>query len=557
MRTNHLPTGSATGGRRRWPVVRSAVLTGLLVLGGAGTALPAGAQTGTQVGPSGTDGPVAEALDTPGGLDSVADVRELADETAGDVGVRVGVVVDTNGAAPGGISVEKIIAPPEQVGELTGTVDDLAGVASAAVDVPVRLLADPLAARQYALGTVGATRLAPELDGLGTTVAVIDTGVTATHPDLVAPLRNGARRVLPGTTFLYGDPANGTPGTVDPHGHGTHVAGIVSAARDDGVGGSGVAPGAAILPVRVMNERGTGYSSDVAAAILWAHQQGADVMNMSLGAGGGEFPTDVARAIETATTTVARGSTAPTVIVASAGNDGPTGAPGWPARHPRVIAVAATDSADRVASFSTRGDYVDVAAPGVSVLSTCRSGGWCTMSGTSMASPVVAAGAAVLLGQDPTRTPTTIEGMLERTAVDLGPAGVDVDSGWGRINLPAAVATTGTPTPGDTSTPPPPAPPTPPAVRTPVRLTGAIDTAVVDRRRYRFGGWAADPDATPLVRITAIGGGRLTTIDPLVVGGRWEHTLDLSPGANLVCAVGYDQPSMEPIVLGCRNVTVK
>ncbi|MFM7264301.1 MAG: S8 family serine peptidase, partial [Cyanobium sp.] len=225
---------------------------------------------------------------------------------------------------------------------------------------------------------------------------------------------------------------------------------------------------------------------------------------------------------------------------------------------PRVIAVAATDAADRVASFSTRGDYVDVAAPGVSILSTCRTGGWCTMSGTSMASPVVAASAAVLLGQDPTRSPATVEGILERSAVDLGPAGVDVDSGWGRIDLPTAVTTAGVPTTGDTASPqPPPTPPAPPAVRTPVRLTGAIDTAVLDRRRFRLGGWAADPDATPLVRITAIGAGRLTTFDQSAVNGRWEQTVELGPGPNLVCAVGYDQPSMEPVVLGCRNVTVK
>jgi len=554
VRPNHHLSDRAPHGRPRLQVVRAALLTGLLVLGGAGTALPAGAQD-TVAGP---DGPVADALATPQELDTLAEVGALADETAGDRGVTVGIVVDTNGAAPGGISVERIVAPAEQVGDLTSVVEEVPGVASAAVDVPVRLLADPLISRQYALSRVGAASVRPGQDGLGTVVAVLDTGVTADHPDLVTPLRDGSPRVLPGTSFLFGDPANGTPGTVDPQGHGTHVAGIIGAAPDNGVGGSGVAPGATLLPVRVMNARGSGYSSDVAAGIRWAHQQGADVINMSLGAAGGTFPADVAQAIDVATTTVAPGATAPTVVVASAGNDGPTGAAGWPARHDRAIAVAATDSADRVASFSTRGTYVDVAAPGVAVLSTCRSGGWCSMSGTSMASPVVAAAAAVLRQADPTRSPATVEALLEQTAVDLGAPGADVDSGAGRIDLVAALAATPGATPGaGADSPNDPTPPSPPAVRTPVRLTGAVDTAVLDRRRYRFGGWAADPDATPLVRITAIGGGRLTTVDPVVVGGRWEHTLDLSPGANLVCAVGYDQPSMEPIVLGCRNVTVK
>jgi subtilisin family serine protease len=535
-------------------VARAAVLTGLLVLGGAGTALPAGAQDAV----TGPDGPVADAISAPGELDTLAEVRELADETVGDGGVTVGVVVDTNGVAPGGISVERIVAPVEQVAPLTAAVDDVPGVASAAVDVPVRLLVDPLTSRQYAIPRVGAGSVRADQDGLGTVVAVLDTGVAADHPDLVTPLRDGSRRVLDGTSFLYGDPANGTPGTTDPQGHGTHVAGIISAARDNGVGGSGVAPGATVLPVRVMNARGTGYSSDVAAGIRWAHQQGADVINMSLGAAGGEFPADVARAIDVATTTTAPGATAPTVVVASAGNDGPTGAAGWPARHPRAIAVAATDSLDRVASFSTRGDYVDVAAPGVAVLSTCRTGGWCSMSGTSMAAPVVAAAAAVLRQAEPTRSPAGIEALLEQTAVDLGTPGADLDSGAGRINLAAALAadpgsapSAGAGTPNDS------APAAAPVVRAPVRLTGAVDTTVVDRRRYRFGGWAADPDATPLVRISVVGGGRVSFVDPPVTAGRWERTLDLSAGTNLVCAVGYDQPSMEPVVLGCRTVTVK
>lgn len=554
MRSNHHLSGRAPHGRPRLQVVRAALLTGLLVLGGAGTALPAGAEDPV----AGPDGPVADAITTPGELDTLAEVRELADETAGDGGVTVGIVVDTNGIAPGGISVERIVAPAEQVGDLTNTVEDVPGVASAAVDVPVRLLADPLTSRQYALSRVGASSVRPDQDGLGTVVAVLDTGVTASHPDLVTPLRDGSPRVLPGTSFLFGDPANGTPGTVDPQGHGTHVAGIIGAARDNGVGGSGVAPGATLLPVRVMNARGSGFSSDVAAGIRWAHQQGADVINMSLGAAGGTFPADVAQAIDVATTTVAPGATAPTIVVASAGNDGPTGAAGWPARHARVIAVAATDSADRVASFSTRGDYVDVAAPGVAVLSTCRSGGWCSMSGTSMASPVVAAAAAVLRQADPTRSPATVEALLEQTAVDLGTPGADVDSGAGRIDLVAALAAGPGSTPGAGSgTPNDPTPPSPPAVRTPVRLTGAVDTTVLDRRRYRFGGWAADPDATPLVRVSVVGGGRVSFVDPPVTGDRWEATLDLSRGPNLVCAVGYDQPTMEPVVLGCRTVTVK
>jgi subtilisin family serine protease len=533
-------------------------LVGALLLGGAATATPAGA-SGGPTGSRDPEGPVAEALERPGSLDSVAEVRTLADETTGETGVRVGVVVDTNGEAPGGISVERIVADADQVGELVGTVEDVPGVASAAVDVPVRLLADPQASAQYALGRIGATNLASDQDGLGVVVAVLDTGVAGSHPDLTPPLRDGSPRVLPGRTFVYNEVSNGGPGDVDPHGHGTHVAGIVAAARDNGIGGRGVAPGAQILPVRVLSSTGSGSSTDLAAGIRWAHQQGADVINMSLGAPSNSIPRDVASAIQNATTTVAPGASAPAVVVASAGNNGTGSLPSWPASHPRSIAVAATNSSDVVASFSTRGDYVDVAAPGVNILSTCRAGNQCSMSGTSMASPVVAAAVAVLRQQVPTRTPDDVASLLRSTAVDVSTPGVDADSGAGRIDL-ARAAATGAPATPVAPVPvaaPPTTTPAPPQAAPPVRLTGGIDAAVVDRRRFVLGGWVSEPDGPAVIRVTVIGGGRLLNVDETSTGGRWDRTVDLSTGANLVCVTGYDNPTNEPVVLGCRNVTVK
>jgi len=532
------------------------VLAGSLLVGGVATAVPAGASSGAD-DPA---GPVTDALDQLGALDSVADVRSLAGATDGDAGVGVGVVVDTNGTAPGGISVERIVAPAGQVGELVDTVEDVPGVASAAVDVPVRMLADPQSSSQYALTKVGATLLADDQDGLGVVVAVLDTGVTATHPDLAPPLRDGSPRVLPGRTFVYNEAANGGPGTTDPQGHGTHVAGIIAAARDNGIGGRGVAPGAQILPVRVLSSTGSGSSADLAAGIRWAHQQGADVINMSLGAPSNSIPQDVAAAIETATTTVAPGADAPAVVVASAGNGGIGSLPNWPASHPKAIAVAATNSSDQVASFSTRGSYVDVAAPGVSILSTCRTGSQCTMSGTSMASPVVAAAAAVLRQQVPARTPEDVAALLRSTAVDVSIAGPDDDSGAGRIDLAraAAVRTPATPVASVPAvTPPTTEPVAPPQTAPPVRLAGGIDSAVVDRRRFHLAGWVSEPDGPAVVRVTVIGGGRLVNLDEMISGGRWERTVDLQPGANLVCATGYDNPTNEPTVLGCRNITVK
>ena len=221
-------------------------------------------------GPTPND-PVDVALARPGALDSLGGVDALARRTTGRTGTVVGVVTDRNGAAPGGIAVDRIVADPADVPALTEHLDGVDGVFSAAPDQRVALAADPLDASEYGPTRIGARSLAPTTDGRGTTVAVVDTGVTGTHPDLLPVLPDGRPRISSGTSFLSGDPANHAAGNVDPQGHGTHVAGIITAARGNGVGGSGVAPGAQVLPVRVLNSGGTGWSSDVTAGVLWAH----------------------------------------------------------------------------------------------------------------------------------------------------------------------------------------------------------------------------------------------------------------------------------------------
>jgi subtilisin family serine protease len=435
-----------------------------LTIGAVAEVAPAGA---TDAVPS--SDPVAEALATPAALDSVTDVRQLAAETADDTGVRVGIVTDTNGSAPGGIGTAHVMVPATQAAELTSRVEAVAGVVSAEVDQRVTLSADPMAYLQYGPVRMAATSGVPaNADGRGVTVAVIDTGVMGTHRDLTPALADGRARVLPGTSFLAGQAENGTPGNVDPNGHGTHVAGIIAAAKDNGLGGAGVASQAQILPVRVLNAAGSGWGSDIAAAIRWAHDQGADVINMSLGAPG-TTPGDISAAINYATTD-ARNGRGPTVVVAAAGNNGTKYSSMWPAEHPRVVAVAATDAADNVTSFSSRGAYVDVAAPGLDILSTCKSGNFCNMSGTSMASPMVAGAAAALRSQDQSRTPAQVQQMLESTARDLGPAGRDTASGTGLVQVARAAGAT-TPV-----APPVAAPVTPPAAPSNVTV-GCFPTA--------------------------------------------------------------------------------
>jgi subtilisin family serine protease len=227
-------------------------------------------------------------------------------------------------------------------------------------------------------------------------------------------------------------------GATDPHGHGTHVAGIAAASADDGVGVAGVAPNARIMAIRVMDNNGFGYTSDVARGITWAVDHGAEIVNLSLG---GPSTPSMRIAVDYA---LSNG----VVVVAAAGNDGATDRDGdgvadndvsYPAAYDGAIAVASYDRNGVVSSFSTRGDYVDVAAPGSWILSTLNTGSWGRMSGTSMATPHVAGIAALLIAQQPSRTPAQVRERLESTAFDPGGDGRDPAYGVGRVRPVAAL----------------------------------------------------------------------------------------------------------------------
>jgi subtilisin len=212
--------------------------------------------------------------------------------------------------------------------------------------------------------------------GQGVRVAVIDTGVDCTHPDLQCDFASGMNILAPGT-----DP-------MDDNEHGTHVSGTI-AARQDGKGVVGVAPKATIIPVKVLDKDGAGSLSDIVKGINWATKAGVDVINMSLGGDTGS------PALQRA---VNKALAAGVVIVAAAGNSGPgPDTVGFPGGYPGVIAVAASDNTDAVAKFSSRGAAVAVIAPGVDINSTIPGGGYAKFSGTSMASPHVAGLAALAI----------------------------------------------------------------------------------------------------------------------------------------------------------------
>jgi len=253
-------------------------------------------------------------------------------------------------------------------------------------------------------------------------LAVVDTGIDLTHEDLSA-------RYVGGYDFFNEDSS-----PYDDHGHGTHVAGIAAATGNNGVGVAGVGWYTGLLGVKVLGADGSGTDPDIAEGIVWAADQGASVINMSLG--GYDSSQVLADAVAYAR---AKGA----LVVAAAGNDG-VDVPSYPAALPGVIGVAATDVNDARAGFSNFGSYVDVSAPGVSVISTLPDDQYGYLSGTSMSTPFVAGAAAVLKARYPSYTAGQLWGRIRDGADDLGAKGYDRYTGYGRLNLFRALAISGT-----------------------------------------------------------------------------------------------------------------
>lgn len=196
-------------------------------------------------------------------------------------------------------------------------------------------------------------------------IAIVDTGVQTNHPDLV-------NKLLPGYNFV-----NGNSNVTDVNGHGTHVAGIAAASTNNNLGIAGIAPAARILPVKALADNGSGTSTSIANGIVYAANQGAQVINISLGTT--QDSVTMRNAIDYA---INRGS----VVVAAAGNNG-ANLLTYPAVYQNVLSVASTDENDLRSSFSNYGTWVDVAAPGSNILSTYPNSYYSYLSGTSMACP--------------------------------------------------------------------------------------------------------------------------------------------------------------------------
>ncbi|MEB3195664.1 MAG: S8 family peptidase [Candidatus Sericytochromatia bacterium] len=249
-----------------------------------------------------------------------------------------------------------------------------------------------------------------------TLVAVVDTGIDDRHPDLTGRVRKGR------------DFVNGDDDAFDDNFHGTHCAGILAANRGNG-GVVGVAPEVTLLPVKVLSAQGSGTYDQVAAGLVYAADQGASIISVSLGT---YTPSQVL--LEAVRHAQRKGA----LVVAGMGNQG-SDKPFYPAAWPDVLAVGATTVKDERARYSNTGSHLALVAPGSDILSTIPDRQYARVSGTSMATPHVAGVAALLKSAEPRWTAANLRQRLLDSAVDLGAPGMDPETGRGRLSAARAL----------------------------------------------------------------------------------------------------------------------
>ena len=278
---------------------------------------------------------------------------------------------------------------------------------------------------------------ASDTRGKGVIVAVLDTGVDTNHPDL-------KENIIEGWNFV-----DDNDNVTDLDGHGTHVAGIIAAVANNGVGIAGIAPEVKIMPLKVLQASG-GLWGDIDSAILYAKKNGANIISMSLG---GSLSPKFALPTSTIITLAYYSNI---TLIAAAGNEN-TGSQRYPAAYEHVIAVSAVNNDLERAEFSNYGGHITFSAPGVNIISTMPtypcyittelevSQNYASLNGTSMACPFVTGVAALLLSKYPGLTPQMIEDTLAIQAIDLGEEGWDPEFGYGVPDANEAV--TGIPIP--------------------------------------------------------------------------------------------------------------
>jgi subtilisin family serine protease len=358
-----------------------------------------------------------EATSLAGGALSTSDRQLITAAGGGDVlaslgapgayriGLRPGFTAAEVAAALS-LDPSVVYAEPDQFSQLD---DSVAGYQAATDSGP----------SNWDLDAIDAQRARNLGDGTGVIVAVLDTGVSASHPDL-------AGRVLPGWNALTGQ-----DGAADDAGHGTFVAGLIAG---HGAGGdaSGVAPGVSILPVKILDSNGTGSTASFVTGINYAVSAGARIINISASG-----TTDSPAMDDALANAEAHG----VLIVASAGNEA-SEATLYPAAASTVLAVTATDAGNALASFSSYGPSVDLAAPGVNITSSWwsaeKGNGYLTASGSSASAPLVAGAAAIVAELQPGASAARLREILTESAKDVGAPGIDAQTGFGLVDVYAA-----------------------------------------------------------------------------------------------------------------------
>ncbi|WP_246167615.1 S8 family serine peptidase [Propionivibrio limicola] len=274
---------------------------------------------------------------------------------------------------------------------------------------------DPYFGSAWHLPKINAPVAWDSSQGSNVTIAILDSGVDPSHPDL-------AGKLVAGWNFF-----DNNSNTSDVYGHGTKVAGAAAAATNNSTGVAAVATGASIMPVRVAGTDGYGSWSAIASGLTWAADHGARVANLSF------------YGVETSSSAVSAAQYMKSkggLVVTSAGN---YGTEATIAPSDSMITVSATDTADVKTSWSSYGSFVDVAAPGAGIWSTVNGGSYAAVSGTSFASPVTAGVVALMMAANPGLAAAEVQKRLYASALDLGTSGFDKYYGNGRVDAAAAV----------------------------------------------------------------------------------------------------------------------
>jgi len=319
------------------------------------------------------------------------------------------------------LDVHVVAVPPQAEEAVVAALSRNPGIRFAELDLLVKpdiTADDEHYADAWHLAVISAPDAWDSSLGNGVIVAVLDTGVDATHPDLQGQL-------VPGWNMF-----DNNSNTADVHGHGTSVAGVIAALSNNTMGVTSIAWEAKVMPVRISGPDGWASFSTIASGLNWAAANGARVANISYAISGSGSVTSAAENLRSV------GG----VVCSAAGNDGSQLAT---APNPSIITVSATNSGDSLTSWSSYGSVIDVAAPGAGIWSTKKGGDYAAVSGTSFSSPATAAVAALVIARNPALTAAEVENILMSTSVDLGTPGTDDFFGHGRIDAAAAVAAAG------------------------------------------------------------------------------------------------------------------